>query len=127
LIPATQWVKVYKANEDYKTLSVGATTPAIEIISLALDKMRINSTPDQFVLCEVKTNGAIREFKDDEISLLSQMSRNGRLYLKEKNKPETKLPPPPIPERPQNVQNLLLGFYFILFYFILFYLSQYYQ
>jgi len=72
LIPATQWVKVYRHNEDYKTLSVSPTTPATEVISLALEKFRMTETPDQFILCEVRLNAC--QFSPDstldkEISL----------------------------------------------------------
>lgn len=56
LIPATQWIKVYRFNEDYKTLSVSPTTSASEIISLALEKFRMTETADQFILCEVRLN-----------------------------------------------------------------------
>jgi len=54
---------VYRENEDYKTFSVGPTTPASEIISLALEKMRILEPVESFELCEVKTNGSILFFK----------------------------------------------------------------
>jgi len=107
LIPATQWVKVYRSNEDYKTLSVSPTTPAREVIQIALEKFRMQELPDLFSLCEVKLNGGIRNFKDHEISIISQMSKNGRLYLKLKDSNET-LNPPPIPERNTKLQYMIL-------------------
>jgi len=56
LIPATQWVKVYLRNEDYKTLSVSPTMPASEIVSLVIEKFRLSDPPGKFILCEVRLN-----------------------------------------------------------------------
>jgi len=50
---------------------------------------------------------ATRDFNNDEISIISQMSKNGRLYLKEISS-EEKLPRPPLPERPEKIENMIL-------------------
>jgi len=98
LVPSTQWIKIFLTNEDYKTLSVSPTTSAHDIITLALEKFRINDSSNDYVLCEVKLNGTTREFKSEEISILSQTSKNARLYLRKHDFTGT-FPPPPLPER----------------------------
>ena len=54
-------------------------SPASKIISSGAEKLGLKT--DTLILCEVKSNGERTLFKDNDVSITTSLSINGRLFL----------------------------------------------
>jgi len=99
-------VKVYM-GDTYKTIEIGPFTPGKEVLETTIGKFTnpATGTPyeaDLHELCELKSDGGTRVVEPDEVSLVSKISLNGRLFLRKKGTEEKVAAPPELagPESP---------------------------
>jgi len=60
-------------------------TTAELIKACAADKLQLNRGPEDLVLVEVKSNGERSVFKDNDVSIPTGLSLNGRLFVSVKD------------------------------------------
>jgi Rap guanine nucleotide exchange factor 4 len=76
--------RVYCADHTYCTLRLPVDTPAEAIKIVAAEKLKMRST-DELLLVEVKSNGERVTFKDNDISIPTALSLNGRIFVSPKD------------------------------------------
>ncbi|KAJ8932732.1 hypothetical protein NQ314_014428 [Rhamnusium bicolor] len=76
--------RVYCADHTYCTLRLSIDTPAETIKLVAADKLKMR-TNDELLLVEVKSNGERVTFKDNDISIPTALSLNGRIFVSPKD------------------------------------------
>nr|XP_023017294.1 rap guanine nucleotide exchange factor 4 [Leptinotarsa decemlineata] len=76
--------RVYCADHTYCTLRLPVDTPAetIKLVAAEKLKMRVN---DELLLVEVKSNGERVAFKDNDISIPTALTLNGRIFVSPKD------------------------------------------
>jgi Rap guanine nucleotide exchange factor 4 len=94
--------RVYCADHTYCTLRLPVDTPAEAIKIVAAEKLKMRST-DELLLVEVKSNGERVTFKDNDISIPTALSLNGRIFVSPKDHLDA------LVSRFQSVILLLLG------------------
>ncbi|XP_017069218.1 rap guanine nucleotide exchange factor 4 isoform X4 [Drosophila eugracilis] len=77
--------RVYCADHTYCTLRFPMHTTAELIKACAADKLQLNRGPEDLVLVEVKSNGERSVFKDNDVSIPTGLSLNGRLFVSVKD------------------------------------------
>lgn len=77
--------RVYCADHTYCTLRFPMHTTAELIKACAADKLQLNRGPDDLCLVEVKSNGERSVFKDNDVSIPTGLSLNGRLFVSVKD------------------------------------------
>ncbi|XP_055859441.1 rap guanine nucleotide exchange factor 4 isoform X3 [Episyrphus balteatus] len=77
--------RVYCADHTYCTLRFPLHTTAGIIKACAADKLQLNRGPDDLALVEVKSNGERSKFKDNDVSIPTGLSLNGRLFVSVKD------------------------------------------
>ncbi|XP_004365323.2 rap guanine nucleotide exchange factor GEF2 [Capsaspora owczarzaki ATCC 30864] len=82
--PDMDVVRVYRSDESYKTVAIQKTTSAQELVANVITKFNITDAPSTYKLVEVKLSGDQRDIPDGDVSLASQLSLNGRLYIKKR-------------------------------------------
>ncbi|XP_067633068.1 rap guanine nucleotide exchange factor 4 isoform X1 [Eurosta solidaginis] len=73
--------RVYCADHTYCTLRFPLHTTAELIKACAADKLQLNRAPEDLVMVEVKSNGERSVFKDNDVSIPTGLSLNGRLFV----------------------------------------------
>ncbi|KAJ3642326.1 hypothetical protein Zmor_025122 [Zophobas morio] len=76
--------RVYCADHTYCTLRLPVDTPAEAIKLVAAEKLKMRSN-DELLLVEVKSNGERVIFKDNDISIPTALSINGRIFVSPKD------------------------------------------
>ncbi|XP_008198036.1 rap guanine nucleotide exchange factor 4 isoform X4 [Tribolium castaneum] len=76
--------RVYCADHTYCTLRLPVDTTAETIKIVAAEKLKMRST-DELLLVEVKSNGERVTFKDNDISIPTALSLNGRIFVSPKD------------------------------------------
>lgn len=76
--------RVYCADHTYCTLRLSVDTPAESIKLIAADKLKMRANDDLW-LVEVKSNGERVVFKDEDISIPTALSINGRIFVSPKD------------------------------------------
>ncbi|KAJ8946996.1 hypothetical protein NQ318_019077 [Aromia moschata] len=76
--------RVYCADHTYCTLRLSVDTTAETIKLVAADKLKMR-TSDELLLVEVKSNGERVTFKDNDISIPTALSLNGRIFVSPKD------------------------------------------
>ncbi|KAJ8913862.1 hypothetical protein NQ315_003771 [Exocentrus adspersus] len=76
--------RVYCADHTYCTLRLPIDTTAETIKLVAADKLKMRTT-DELLLVEVKSNGDRVTFKDNDISIPTTLSLNGRIFVSPKD------------------------------------------
>lgn len=77
--------RVYCADHTYCTLRFAVTSTAENIKTLAADKLQLNRAPDDLCLVEVRSNGERAVFKDNDVSIPTALSLNGRIFVSPKD------------------------------------------
>ncbi|XP_054090739.1 rap guanine nucleotide exchange factor 4 isoform X3 [Zeugodacus cucurbitae] len=77
--------RVYCADHTYCTLRFPLHTTAEIIKACAADKLQLNRGPEDLVLVEVKSNGERSVYKDNDVSVPTGLSLNGRLFVSVKD------------------------------------------
>ncbi|XP_017467796.1 PREDICTED: rap guanine nucleotide exchange factor 4 isoform X2 [Rhagoletis zephyria] len=77
--------RVYCADHTYCTLRFPLHTTAELIKACAADKLQLNRGPEDLILVEVKSNGERSVFKDNDVSIPTGLSLNGRLFVSVKD------------------------------------------
>nr|XP_016940845.1 rap guanine nucleotide exchange factor 4 isoform X1 [Drosophila suzukii] len=77
--------RVYCADHTYCTLRFPMHTTAELIKACAADKLQLNRGPEDLVLVEVRSNGERSVFKDNDVSIPTGLSLNGRLFVSVKD------------------------------------------
>lgn len=75
--------RVYCADHTYCTLRLPVETTAETIKIFAADKLKMRD--DELLLVEVKSNGERVVFKDNDISIPTALSMNGRIMVSPKD------------------------------------------
>lgn len=75
---------MYCADHTYCTLRLPIESTAETIKFFAADKLKMRSNED-LVLVEVKSNGERIVFKDEDISVPTALSINGRIFVSPKD------------------------------------------
>ncbi|XP_045473317.1 rap guanine nucleotide exchange factor 4 isoform X2 [Harmonia axyridis] len=76
--------RVYCADHTYCTLRLPVDTPAETIKLVSADKLKMRAN-DDLLLVEVKSNGERVLFKDEDISIPTALSINGRIFVSPKD------------------------------------------
>lgn len=76
--------RVYCADHTYCTLRLPIESTAETIKLVAADKLKMRAN-DELVLVEVKSNGERVLFKDEDISIPTALSINGRIFVSPKD------------------------------------------
>lgn len=77
--------RVYCADHTYCTLRFAIKSTAESIKTLAADKLQLNRAPDDLCLVEVRSNGERSVFKDNDVSIPTALSLNGRIFVSPKD------------------------------------------
>lgn len=77
--------RVYCADHSYCTLRFPLHTTSEIIKICAADKLQLMRTPEDLILVEVKSNGERSIFPDNDVSIPTGLSINGRLFVSIKN------------------------------------------
>ncbi|XP_055620288.1 rap guanine nucleotide exchange factor 4 isoform X2 [Toxorhynchites rutilus septentrionalis] len=77
--------RVYCADHTYCTLRFPMSAPAEVIKACAADKLQLARMPDDLLLVEVKSNGERTVFKDNDVSIPTALSLNGRIFVSPKD------------------------------------------
>uniref|UniRef100_A0A1B0FQL1 Rap guanine nucleotide exchange factor 4 n=1 Tax=Glossina morsitans morsitans TaxID=37546 RepID=A0A1B0FQL1_GLOMM len=77
--------RVYCADHTYCTLRFPLHTTAEIIKACAADKLQLNRGPEDLCLVEIKSNGERSVFKDNDVSIPTGLSLNGRLFVSTKD------------------------------------------
>ena len=75
--------RVYCADHTYCTLRLSIDSTAETIKLVAADKLKLRE--DELLLVEVKSNGERVVFKDNDISIPTALSINGRIFVSPKD------------------------------------------
>ncbi|XP_055701573.1 rap guanine nucleotide exchange factor 4 isoform X6 [Phlebotomus papatasi] len=86
--------RVYCADHTYCTLRFPIAATAEMIKACASDKLVLNRAPDDLFLVEVKSNGERSVFKDNDVSVPTALSLNGRLFVSPKDHLDAMTPLP---------------------------------
>lgn len=73
--------RVYCADHTFCTLRFPIYSTAEVIKICAADKLQLNRGPDDLALVEVKSNGERTIFKDNDLSIPTALTLNGRLFI----------------------------------------------
>lgn len=73
--------RVYCADHTFCTLRFPIYSTAEVIKICAADKLQLNRGPDELALVEVKSNGERNIFKDNDLSIPTALTLNGRLFI----------------------------------------------
>lgn len=73
--------RVYCADHTFCTLRFPIYSTAEVIKICAADKLQLNRGPDDLALVEVKSNGERTIFKDNDLSIPTALTLNGRLFV----------------------------------------------
>lgn len=73
--------RVYCADHTYTTLKMNIDSSAEAIKTAAADKLGINTDVDELILVEVKSSGERIPFHDQDISIFTGLSLNGRAFV----------------------------------------------
>lgn len=76
--------RVYCADHTYCTLRLPVDTTAETIKFVAADKLKLRANED-LLLVEVKSNGERVVFRDDDISIPTALTLNGRIFVSPKD------------------------------------------
>ncbi|CAH1994986.1 unnamed protein product [Acanthoscelides obtectus] len=76
--------RVYCADHTYCTLRLPISAPADQIKYVAAEKLKI-PTEDELLLVEVRSNGERVIFKDNDISIPTTLTLNGRIFVSPKD------------------------------------------
>ncbi|KAG5891364.1 hypothetical protein JTB14_007604 [Gonioctena quinquepunctata] len=76
--------RVYCADHTYCTLRLPVDTPAEAIKLVAAEKLKMRAN-DELLLVEVKSNGERVAFKDNDISIPTALTLNGRIFVSPKD------------------------------------------
>lgn len=76
--------RVYCADHTYCTLRLPVDSTAETIKLCAADKLKLRPN-DELLLVEVKSNGERVTFKDNDISIPTALSINGRIFVSPKD------------------------------------------
>uniref|UniRef100_A0A2M4BG47 Putative camp-regulated guanine nucleotide exchange factor n=2 Tax=Nyssorhynchus TaxID=44543 RepID=A0A2M4BG47_9DIPT len=77
--------RVYCADHTYCTLRFPMATSAEVIKACAADKLQIARLPEDLLLVEVKSSGERVVFKDNDVSIPTALSLNGRIFVSPKD------------------------------------------
>lgn len=77
--------RVYCADHTYCTLRFSVNSTAENIKTLAADKLQLNRAPDDLCLVHVHSNGERSVFKDNDVSIPTALSLNGRIFVSPKD------------------------------------------
>ncbi|XP_055606465.1 rap guanine nucleotide exchange factor 4 isoform X3 [Uranotaenia lowii] len=77
--------RVYCADHTYCTLRFPMATNADIIKACAADKLQLCRNPEDLLLVEVKSNGERMVFKDNDVSIPTALSLNGRIFVSSKD------------------------------------------
>lgn len=72
-------IRVHTLDKKCCRLHIKLETKAKEIYKEACEKLSLD--PSDHVLCEGKSSGEIVFFKDEDLSIPTELSVNGRLYV----------------------------------------------
>ncbi|XP_020717150.1 rap guanine nucleotide exchange factor 4 isoform X2 [Ceratitis capitata] len=86
--------RVYCADHTYCTLRFPLHTTAEIIKACAAEKLQLNRGAEDLVLVEVKSNGERAVFKDNDVSIPTGLSLNGRLFVTVKDHVDAVTPLP---------------------------------
>ncbi|CAD7014654.1 unnamed protein product [Ceratitis capitata] len=86
--------RVYCADHTYCTLRFPLHTTAEIIKACAAEKLQLNRGAEDLVLVEVKSNGERSVFKDNDVSIPTGLSLNGRLFVTVKDHVDAVTPLP---------------------------------
>lgn len=75
---------MYCADHTYCTLRLAVETTAETIKLVAAEKLKLGSN-DDLLLVEVKSNGERVVFKDNDISIPTALTLNGRIFVSPKD------------------------------------------
>lgn len=91
----SDWTRIHLADGTYRTTKIEPRTTARELIESACVRFSTQGLtaegamePSLYKLYEVRSDGVMRAFDDDESSLLSKVSLNGRFFLKRTDRDE---------------------------------------
>lgn len=73
--------RVYCADHTFCTLRFPIYSTAEVIKICAAEKLQLNRGPDDLALVEVKSNGERTIFKDNDLSIPTALTLNGRLFV----------------------------------------------
>ncbi|XP_062553302.1 rap guanine nucleotide exchange factor 4 isoform X2 [Armigeres subalbatus] len=77
--------RVYCADHTYCTLRFPMSAPAEVIKACAADKLQLARMPEDLLLVEVKSNGERTVYKDNDVSIPTALSLNGRIFVSPKD------------------------------------------
>lgn len=86
--------RVYYADHTYTTLKYSMSTTALKIKEVASEKLQIREPLERLLLVEVKSNGERVIFSDQEISIGTGISVNGRIFVSLKDHLDALVPLP---------------------------------
>ena len=74
---------MYFADHTYTTVKVNMDATASKILAVTSDKvgLKIDPNKNKYILCEVKSNGERIIFKENDVSITTCLSINGRIFL----------------------------------------------
>lgn len=73
--------RVYCADHTFCTLRFPIYSTAEVIKVCAAEKLKLTRAPDDLILVEVKSNGERSQFKDNDLSIPTTLTVNGRLFV----------------------------------------------
>lgn len=76
---------MYCADHTYCTLRFPLHTTSEIIKTCAADKLQLMRAAEDLILVEVKSNGERTIFKDNDVSIPTGLSINGRIFVSIKN------------------------------------------
>nr|XP_029726466.1 rap guanine nucleotide exchange factor 4 isoform X2 [Aedes albopictus] len=77
--------RVYCADHTYCTLRFPMAATAEVIKACAADKLQLGRMPEDLLLVEVKSNGERAVYKDNDVSIPTALSLNGRIFVSPKD------------------------------------------
>ncbi|XP_021696055.1 rap guanine nucleotide exchange factor 4 isoform X3 [Aedes aegypti] len=77
--------RVYCADHTYCTLRFPMAATAEVIKACAADKLQLARMPEDLLLVEVKSNGERMVYKDNDVSIPTALSLNGRIFVSPKD------------------------------------------
>ncbi|XP_065073351.1 rap guanine nucleotide exchange factor 4 isoform X2 [Ochlerotatus camptorhynchus] len=77
--------RVYCADHTYCTLRFPMSASAEIIKACAADKLQLARMPEDLLLVEVKSNGERMVYKDNDVSIPTALSLNGRVFVSPKD------------------------------------------
>ena len=76
-------LRIYCADHTYTTLKVQFNTKAKQIIDESAEKLKMNQAPNnqEIILVEVKSSNEINIFQEDQLSVGTLLTLNGKLFI----------------------------------------------